>query len=347
MFQRHRRSIIAHILLGGSLAAAGLGPAWGAAAAATMPGPDIIEPLSLHYGVNEIPAFLPDGRPATIVMAHRENGNAHAYNVYVIYALAAKGHGAYPGVPEIIDLQPQAGAPSDVIRDEPFDGEAEIGALRFVRERVEGHPSIALVRARRLFGTGMPLTDPAPVELTVWRVDGPSDFAGRTSYVFREAGKTVTERRYCNATSALHTEFGIAYPDGWDGTPGIDGCASQAEAARNAGGRRMLQALDVTSFDNATGPRRRPGLRTLADYGFTRIESFDDGWAYASQVDGSWTIGVLVLDDGPDRKLLCVTESANRQGTYRSTAVVEAVPAGNGSWRATGRVVSRSDCAAR
>lgn len=345
MVRSHRRSITARILLGIVL----LGLSSQEAATAAKPVLDIVEPLTLHDGVNEIPSFLPDGRAATIVMAHRDNGNAHGYDVYLVYASSGKPGGSSPAVPEIIDVEPAAGhgVSSDTIRDEPFDSEAGIGALRFVRERVGGRSSIALVQARRQVTTAARSTDPVPVELTVWRLDGPADLAGRTSYVLREASRSVTTRRYCNATSALWTEWGVAYPDGWDGAVAADGCASAADTARNASGREMLQRLDITSFDNSTGPRRRPGLKTLADYGLTRNESFDDGWSYASQVDGSWMVGVLVLDDAPDRKLLCVTDSATGSGTYRATTVVEAVPAGEGLWRSTGRVVKRADCVAR
>lgn len=126
-------------------------------AIAAAPAFTAVEPLTLHYGVNDVPRFLPDGRPATFVMAHRENGNVHGYNVSVVYA--AKPRGTAPGIAELIDLQPASGALSDVIRNEPFDSEAEIGALRFVGTRVEGRVTMALVQARRQGDTVKQLTD--------------------------------------------------------------------------------------------------------------------------------------------------------------------------------------------
>ena len=332
------RSVRAGVLA--ALFAGGIAPVFAAPQIA------IVDTFALHYGLNEIAGFMPDGRAATIVMVHRENGNAHGYNVYLMYAFDAKGRRAVPGMPEVIDLQPATGAAVDVVHDEPFDGEAEIAALRFVRARIDGHPTTALVQARRQVTATGPLTDATPVELTVWRLDSTTDPIGTTASVFRIVSERVTSRRYCDATSALHAELAIPYPDGWDAPASVDGCTTSRAAQRDDAGRSMLQRLDATSFDNSTGPRREPGRHTFADYGFTQVTGFPDGWSYAAEADGSWTIGVLVLDDAPRRKLLCFAECA-RDGTYRSTTVVEAVPSTGDLWRATGRTVVRSDCAVR
>lgn len=46
--------------------------------------------------------------------------------------------------------------------------------------------------------------------------------------------------------------------------------------------------LDITSFPNSIGPRRKEGLRTFADYDFTSVVR-DGNAAVLDAADKSWT----------------------------------------------------------
>ncbi len=104
--------------------------------------------------------------------------------------------------------------------------------------------------------------------------------------------------------------------------------------AREASARAMIRTLDMTSFPNSIGPRRVAGKRTLADYGFTVVKGFDDGWAYSTEPDNSWQIGVFMLKDGRRMKRLCVTDVAIGGGTYRSTTAIDVAARSDGTWHA-------------
>ncbi len=103
---------------------------------------------------------------------------------------------------------------------------------------------------------------------------------------------------------------------------------------REASALTMIRTLDMLSFPNSIGPRRTSGKRTLADYGFTVVKGFDDGWAYATEPDKSWQIGVFVLTDGHRSKRLCITDGAIGGGTYRSTTAIDVAARPGGTWHA-------------
>lgn len=126
--------------------------------------------------------------------------------------------------------------------------------------------------------------------------------------------------------------------------PGTDAAWGRHRAAI---ARQMIARLDVTSFPNSTGPRRRAGERTLAQYGFTHVELFDDGWAQAQMADGSWQVGVFVLDDGAHRKRLCFTDVATNGGTYHTTTTLDVAAQRGGLWRVVGRPGPVKGCSGR
>ena len=104
---------------------------------------------------------------------------------------------------------------------------------------------------------------------------------------------------------------------------------------QRASAEAMISKLDMTSFANSIGPGRTVGKRTLAQYGFTELSTFDDGWAYAKMADGSWEFGIFVLTDGDRTKLLCVTDTALGGGSYRATTGINAKLQPDGFWRST------------
>lgn len=102
--------------------------------------------------------------------------------------------------------------------------------------------------------------------------------------------------------------------------------------AQKAAAVEIVDRLDITSFPNSIGPRRRPGARTLADYGLTKKSSFDDGWVYTAMPDKSWMVGVFILKPGRQRRRICITDTSTSGGTYRSINAVDVRRRPDGSW---------------
>ncbi len=102
--------------------------------------------------------------------------------------------------------------------------------------------------------------------------------------------------------------------------------------------------LDVTSFANSLGPRRKEGLRTFADYGFTQVVR-DGSAAVFEAADKSWTFRVTLLDRSDKAMKLCVLDRALNGGSYFSVKPIEVAPGKDGLYRATGNPVADPDCA--
>ena len=289
-----------------------------------------VEPINIGFGINRIAAFTRDGRPATIVLSRRENGNAHGYDVLLV-TIDRPADEQVVSMPELVEVEAKDRRWKDTIQVETFDDENTLSAVRFVHARIAGAPATLLLEARRIVGQAPALTDAMPVELSVWRLDGPREEVGRTPDAFLLIGSRTTARRYCSADVALSKEFGVPLPDG-DFEDTGDGCLSASARSSNSAAAEMMRKLDMTSFPNSIGPRRRPGAYTLAQYGFTSFTSFGDGWAEAQEADHSWSFGFFVLDNGDQKKRLCVTDTAHG-GTYRSTEAIDVVPAKDGLWK--------------
>lgn len=302
-----------------------------------------IQPIAINFGINRVASFTPDGRPATIVLSRRENGNAHGYDLLLVTIDQEMGEHIKP-VPDLVEVEAKDHRWNDTIQVETFDGENKLSAVRFVHARVSGTPATLLLEARRVVGQAPSLTEAMPVELNVWRLDGPSEDIGRTPDAFLLIGNTTTSRRYCNADVALSKEMGVPLPDG-DFEDTADGCPSPATWNLKSAAAEMMKKLDMTSFPNSIGPRRKPGAYTLAQYGFTSFTSFDDGWAEAEEADHSWSFRFFVLNNGDRRKRLCVTDAAHG-GTYHSAQAVDVAPGAGGLWKVTSVVGQVPGCTA-
>ena len=102
--------------------------------------------------------------------------------------------------------------------------------------------------------------------------------------------------------------------------------------------------LDITSFPNSTGPRRKEGLRTFADYGFTSVAR-DGNAAVLDAADKSWTFRVSILDRGDKAMKLCILDRALNGGSYFSVKPIEVAQGKDGLFRATGNPVAAPNCA--
>lgn len=96
----------------------------------------------------------------------------------------------------------------------------------------------------------------------------------------------------------------------------------------------ILRHLDLNSFPNSTGPRRQAALHTPSDYGLTKMESFDDGWAQASEPDDGWFMSDVVLDGRGRTRTICFNDTGGKGATYRSTQALRVTLDRNGRWEA-------------
>lgn len=109
------------------------------------------------------------------------------------------------------------------------------------------------------------------------------------------------------------------------------------------GAAGAARVLDLTSFRNSTGPRRRPEAKTPADHGFTQVVRTRDG-VELYRDDQSWMMTVRVLEDGPEKKLLCIGDFAMSGGTYKAMQTIEVRPGPDGLLKATAAKILDPRC---
>ena len=81
----------------------------------------------------------------------------------------------------------------------------------------------------------------------------------------------------------------------------------------------VARNLDLTSFPNSTGPRRKAGARTPADYGFTVVDA-DGSLAVLSEKDRSWEISVTLISQDHGDAIVCFGDDARNGGAYHAQA---------------------------
>lgn len=81
----------------------------------------------------------------------------------------------------------------------------------------------------------------------------------------------------------------------------------------------VFEHLDLSSFRNSTGPRRRPGQRLFRDLGIhpdqvsdTEAASTQDEWLYAVRILGKHDYN----SDGTTELLICFSDVARNGGSY-------------------------------
>jgi hypothetical protein len=85
----------------------------------------------------------------------------------------------------------------------------------------------------------------------------------------------------------------------------------------------VFELLDISSFRNSTGPRRKSGQRHFSDIGI-RPDKFTDTVA-SSDDGGQWFYQVRILGkadynkDGVQDVAICFSDAATNGGSYRTT----------------------------
>jgi len=105
----------------------------------------------------------------------------------------------------------------------------------------------------------------------------------------------------------------------------------------------IARHLDVLSFPNSIGPRRRPGAKTLMDYGFTQFRAKANR-VEANEDDGQWYFAIELVADHGDSKELCVTDQATNGGTYATRSLIKVRLGADGLFHATNTPVEGNSC---
>lgn len=183
-----------------------------------------LTPIPLRQGVNRVERFAPDGREAQIVLAWRDNGNAHGFDLFLVMLPGRVGAQDW----NVVGVDP--GEPGqrfqDVIVDQPHLGENMVRSVRFARGRLDGQAATFLFAATREIGDegyGAPSATVFEVFRLIPNTQGP----GVTRDHFERLGRWRSTTRSCNAEIALADEIGFAArrQRDWPNTP--DGCPSR------------------------------------------------------------------------------------------------------------------------
>ncbi len=178
-----------------------------------------ISQVTLHPGINRIPAFTPDGKEATIILGWRDNGNAWGENI--AFVLVPGEYKEHPT--EVVKfnglLVNDIG--TDFVADSPHMGDDAVVAFRFARGKVNGVPYTLLLKAERNLTATVPA--PSPVTFTVYRLELNPD-VGTTPYHFSPVIHDRSRGWFCNAEMALSKRFGISLAAGYEGPPTSNGC---------------------------------------------------------------------------------------------------------------------------
>jgi hypothetical protein len=187
--------------------------------AATAPAQDFsgVAPIPLHAGLNTIPNFAGDGRAAQIVLAWRDNGNAHGYDTFTIMVEGRKGGRNWNAVG--IEHGDRF---TDSVRDEPFDGEYMVGSVRFLHAQIGGRRTTLMVMANRQVVNSY--VEPALTRIEIFALRKSGGIPGTTPDYFARIGQRQTSMRYCNAEMALQTELRIPVRKSYEGSRIRTGC---------------------------------------------------------------------------------------------------------------------------
>jgi len=105
----------------------------------------------------------------------------------------------------------------------------------------------------------------------------------------------------------------------------------------------IARHLDVLSFPNSIGPRRRPDAKTLMDYGFTQFRAKANR-VEANEDDGQWYFAIELVADHGDSKELCVTDMATNGGTYAARSLINVHLGADGLFHATNTPPEGNSC---
>ncbi len=183
-------------------------------------------PIALVHGVTRVEDFDGKGHPAQIVLAWRENMNAHGYAIYSVLMPRPDEQTDWNLVTfETHDSKRKGGSERNELYDEPFNDEQVVASVRFLKAQWKGKRATLAVTARRDLSHMESFIDSVPVEFEIYTLTSNEDgVPGWPFYYFDRVEHFRSDKRYCNSDLALSNELGLPLPTDYAGPNRDDGC---------------------------------------------------------------------------------------------------------------------------
>ncbi len=160
-------------------------------------------PLPLKNGPNVVDV-LGDGSPAQIMVARRDNGNAHGYSLFTAYVQAPdEGDNKRWQVVPFED----AAAKNAGYRESLSTQEGADCVLRDVRVIPQPKGGVEVVVATRDFGESYAAS--AAVSFDHYRVMHGDGIPGEPTFYFKLSGSQKSRRKHCDVNEAFDQELGL------------------------------------------------------------------------------------------------------------------------------------------
>lgn len=158
--------------------------------------------VEIGNGLNQVDIDA-DGRTDLVVVAYRENYNAHGFDYVTLYRLTDEAP-AWQLVP-FYDKDDKPVLTSFSTHD---GADCRLRDLRLVRPAPVGSSPVAVIVGERAFGDSY--IAPGIVTFTLYRaVRNAEHDIGAPAFYFRAAETFTSQARYCDVGEAFDTELGI------------------------------------------------------------------------------------------------------------------------------------------
>ena len=200
-----------------------LTPFW--ATAAENPKLSNLYVIPLRAGMNTVPDFTLDGDRAVVTRAWRDNGSAPGFSVFsVTMPDRASPEGARRNW-EFVSFF-DGDKESLVVTDESHGENIYARSVRFAKGKVNDRTETLTLIAERDKGSAKGGGEPGAVAIQIFALRDRGDNlpVGRPAHFFERIATLKSQRRYCNAETALTVELNLPMPRGWPGNKVPDGC---------------------------------------------------------------------------------------------------------------------------
>ena len=171
-------------------------------AAVQQPPPAAGETIPLHYGINSV-VLSATGEGATVLLARRENFNAHGFDVVTLY-IETREHDESPAQFTIIPIFSSGAERLELTAGGGAD--CRLNDFRLVHRA--GRDAELITASRQL---GSSYADPAVVKFEYFTLKrNASGDVGRPDFYFERQRTVMARRMYCDVNEAFDVELGLA-----------------------------------------------------------------------------------------------------------------------------------------
>jgi hypothetical protein len=167
--------------------------------------------IPLHRGINAVNAG-PDGQSATVVIGHRENFNAHSFNVVTFY-LTPTGPptdvaNPWPelNIVGLFDTHPDGSNTESQFLTVGGGADCVVHDFRLLRSAA-GLPPALVIASRPVIHS---YADPDPVTFSFYKLmQNATQDVGEPRYWFKLVETRPAQKQYCDVGDALSQELGL------------------------------------------------------------------------------------------------------------------------------------------